>query len=208
MPLNLSAAHSSRISKRPPHKTPLLRRSASSSFTDFFQRKPIQRSKSKINIPDDDDDDDDFFGGRLDDAGMVKSLASDLSLRDLAQTIQHVSSHMFDAVPENGGFNSTRIAETHNLRRSLPPTVTIPHVHALTPSPTKTEREIAELTKAGTIRRFVTPGRGTGGSSVGESLILSKDVQSLLREATELNQELAGTFISLCSIETNSDTPY
>lgn len=203
MPLNFSAAHSSRISKRPQHKTPLLRRSASSPFTDFFQRKPIQRSKSKTDIPDDDD----FFGGRLDDLGMVKSLASDLSLRDLAQIIQHVSSHMFDAVPENGGFNSTRIAETHNLRRSLPPTVTIPHVHALTQSPTKTEREIAELTKAGTIRRFVTPGRGTGGSSVGESLILSKDVESLLREATELNQELAGTFILLCSIETNSDTP-
>ena len=206
MPLNFSAAHSSRISKRPQHKIPLLRRPASSPFTDFFQRKPIQRFKSKIDIPDDDDDDD-FFGGRLDDVGMVKSLASDLSLRDLAQIIQYVSSHMFDAMPENGGFNSTRIAETHNLRRSLPPTVTIPHVHALTQSPTKTEREIAELTKAGTIRRFVTPGRGTGGSSVGESLILSKDIESLLREATELNQGLAGTFILPCSIETSSDTP-
>lgn len=109
MPLNLSAAQSSRISKRPQQKIPLLRRSASSPFTGFVQRKSIQRSKSKADVADDNDDDD--FGDRLDDIGIVKSLASDLSLRDLVQTIQYVRSHMFESMPENGGFNSTRIAE-------------------------------------------------------------------------------------------------
>ena len=199
MPLNFSAAHSPRISKRP---WQLSRRSASTPFTDFGQRKPIQRSKSTVEIAHNDDD---FFGDRLEDIGIVKSLASDLSLRDVAQTIKYVRSHMFDVVPENGGFNSTRIAEILNFRKSLPPTVTVPHVHALGPSATKTEREIAELTRAGTIRRLVTPGRGTGGSSVGESLILSKDVESLVRQAKELSQELAGTFTRFCQIGPDSN---
>ena len=198
MPLNYSAAHSPRISKRPRQ---LSRRSASTPFTDFIQRKPIQRSKSTVEIADNDDD---FFGDRLEDIGIVKSLASDLSLRDVAQTIQYVRSHMFDVVPENGGFNSTRIAEILNFRKSLPLTVTVPHLHALGPA-TKTEREIAELTRAGTIRRLVTPGRGTGGSSIGESLILSKDVESLVRQAKELSQELGGTFIRFCQIGSDSN---
>lgn len=68
-----------------------------------------------------------------------------------------------------------------------------------------TEREIADLTRAGIIRRLVTPGRGTGGSSIGESLILSRDVQGLLREAKDLSRELAGTFILYCTIETDND---
>ena len=189
MPLNFTAAHSSRVSKRP-------KRSTSSPFTHFSQRKPVQRSSSKVETTDDDDDD--FLGDRLDDIGSVKSLSSDLSLRDVAQIVQYVRSHMFDTMMENGGFNSTRIAEILNFRQSLPPIVTVPHVHALTQSPTKTEREIAELARAGIVRKFVTPGRGTGGSSIGESLILSSDFESLLTQAKELNQELAGTSMLLC----------
>lgn len=185
----LQPAHSSRISKRPQQ---LSRPSTSSLFTDFGQRKPIQPSKSNIDTTDDDKE---SIEDRLDDVGSVKSLLSDLSLRDVAQTIQYVCSHMFDPMAENAGFNSTRIAEILNLRRFLPPVVTRSHVHALAQSPTKTEREIAELTRAGIIRRLVTPGRGIGGSSIGESLVLSKDVESLLRQAKELNQELAGTFV-------------
>ena len=192
MPLNFSAAHSSRISKR---RQQLSRHSASSPLIDFKQRKPVQRSKSKLDATDDDDDD--FLEDRLDDIGGVKSLPSDLSLRNVAQTIQYVRSHMFDHMPESGGFNSMKIAETLNYRKFLPPIVTVAHVHALAQSPTRTEREIAELTRAGTIRRLVTPGRGIGGSSIGESLVLFKDVESLLRQAEELSQESAGMFIAI-----------
>lgn len=103
---------------------------------------------------------------------------------------------VFEPMPENGGFNSTRIAEILNFRKSLPPTVTVAHVHALTPSPTTTEREIAELTTAGTIRRTVTPGRGTGGSSVGEGLILSRDLERLVKESAFLDKDLAEKFIA------------
>ena len=202
MPLDSSGAHSSGISKR---QQQLSRRSASSPFTHFGQRKPVRRSKSNSDAADNDDD---LIGDRLDDIGSVKSLPSDLSLRDVAQTIQWVRSHMFDPMAENGGFHSTRIAEILNLRKLLPPIVTSSHVHALAQSTTKTEREIAELTRAGIIRKLVTPGRGTGRSSIGESLVLSKDIESLLRQAKELNQELAGTFILCCKIGTDNDLQY
>ena len=189
MPFNFSAAHSSRITKKSQHRSPLLKRSSSSAFADLNRRKPLSRSKSK---PERLDDEDDFFGDRLEDDGIVKSLAADLSLRDVAQTIQYVRSHMFDALPEGGGFNSTRIAEILNFRKSLPPCVTVPHIHALTGDPTTTEREIAELTKTNIIKRVLTPGRGTGGSSVGEGLILMKDFEQLTREEQNLDEKLSG----------------
>ena len=193
MPLNFSAAPSSRITKKPYQKSPSLRRSVSSPFADLKQRKPVQRSQSKPeSAADADDDDDGLLEERLQDAGIVKTLVTDLSLRDVAQTIQYIRSHMFDALPEAGGFNSTKIAEILNFRKSLPPTVTVAHVHALLDSPTRIEREIAELTKAGIIRKVVTPGRGTGGASIGEGLILSKDVERLVIETKELDRELSG----------------
>ncbi|KAL2046019.1 hypothetical protein N7G274_001466 [Stereocaulon virgatum] len=198
MPLNFSAAPSSRITKKPYQKSPSLRRSVSSPFVGLKQRKPVQRSQSKPENADDVDDDDrdgGLFEERLQDAGIVKTLVTDLSLRDVAQTIQYICSHMFDALPEAGGFNSTRIAEILNFRKSLPPTVTVAHVHAFLDSPTRIEREIVELKKAGIIRKVVTPGRGTGGASIGEGLILTKDVERLVIEARELDRELSNKFL-------------
>ena len=189
MPLNFSAAHSSRIKKKSQHQPPLLRRSASSPFTDYGRRKPVQRSKSKTEGIDDEDE---FFEDRLSDVGIVKTLATDLNLRDVGQTIQYIHSHMFDALPGSGGFNSTRIAEILNFRKSLPPIVTVAHIHALIPSLSATEREIAELINGGILRKLVTPGRGTGGSSVAESLILTKDLRRILGEAQGLNEDLKG----------------
>ena len=194
MPLNFSAAHSSRIIKRTNRRNSLPKRSLSSPFTDLKQRKPIRRSLSKPEVIDGGDDSDDIFGNSLEDLGLVKTLATDLSLRDVAQTIQYIRSHMFDAMPESGGFNSTRIAEILNFRRSLPPTVTVSHVHALIDSPTKTEREIAELTRAGTIRKVVIPGRGTAGSSVGEGLVLFNEFERLVNASKEIDRDLSGKF--------------
>ena len=177
MPLNLSAAHSSRISKRAQHKSPSLRRSVSSPFANHERRKSIKRTLSK---PEPFDDDDFLNEDPLEEIGIVKSLATNLALRDVAQIMQHIRSHMFEALPESGGFNSTRIAETLNFRNSLPSAVTVAHVHAMMGSPTRTEREIAELVGAGTVKRVVIPGRGTGGSSIGDCLILLKDIDRLL----------------------------
>lgn len=101
---------------------------------------------------------------------------------------------MFDPIPERGGLNSTWIAEILNFRKSLPPTITLAHVHALIGSPTTTEREIAELTKAGVIRKLVIPGRGSGASSISDGIILSKDLEKLLKEADGLDEEIKEKF--------------
>ncbi|KAI4180614.1 MAG: hypothetical protein L6R41_007127, partial [Letrouitia leprolyta] len=189
MPLHYSAAHSSRITKRP-LKPPSLKRSATaaSPFTSFTQRKLIKRSKSKPETSTQDEED--FFGERLDDLGLVTTLATDLNLRDVAQIIQHVNTHIFDLLPERGGFKSTRIAEILNFRRSLPATVSVAHVHALSKSPTATEKEIAELIKAGVLSKVVIPGRGTGGSAVGEGLVLFTDLEGMLGRSDSVTSEL------------------
>jgi len=153
----------------------------------------VQRTRSKPETVDEDDNE--FLGDRLEDVGVSKSLATDLSLRNVAQIIQYTSSHTFDVLPENGGLNSTKIAEILNSRASLPPFVTLSHVHAMTESPTTTEREIAELTKAGIITRIVIPGRGIGGSTVGDGLILLKDIERLTRRATNLESSVAGEWL-------------
>lgn len=188
MPLHFSSAHSSRIVKRSQPKNPLLKRSSSSSFAELGRRKPVQRSHSKPEVTDEQD----YFGDRLDNIGLVKSLAADLSLRDVPQMMRNIRSHMFDELPANGGFNSTRIAEILNFRRALPPTVTIAHVHALLPSPTTTEREIAELMKKGVVRRTIIPGRGAAGTEAG--LALSQDVDILLRQTNRLDQITIGLY--------------
>ena len=192
MPLNFSAAHSSRITKRQPAKNPLLRRSTSSPLNKLRQRKPVQRAQTELV---DKAEDEDFFEDHLDDLGLVTSLATDLSLRDVAQVVRYVRTHMFDAMPERGGFNSTRIAEILNFRKSLPPTVTVAHVHAMTKSPTATEREIVELSKAGIIRKIVIPGRGTGGSSMGEGLVLFEDIEQIIKGIESLDRALIGTLL-------------
>ena len=182
MPLNYTAAHSSRISK------PSLKRSSSSPFSSHKRRKPVQRASSKPEAIHGEAED--FFGDRLEDQGLVNTLAADLSLRDVAQAIKYIQSHMFDDLPEAGGFNSVRIAEILNFRKSLPPTATVTHVHAFLCSPTAIEKDIAELAKAGVIRKILVPGRGTGGSSIAESLILFDDLERLI-EGSSLDEDIA-----------------
>lgn len=188
MPLNFSAAHSSRISKKSRDVRAVLKRSSSAPFAHFKRTKPAQRSLSQVKISDEED----FFEDRLDDRGLVNSLATDPSLRDVPQNIRYIRSYMFDPIPEKGGMNSTRIAEVLNFRKSLPPMVTVSHVHALIRSPTEVEREVAELTKAGVLRKTLIPGRGVGGSSVSDGLVLLSDLESLLRETDGLDNTLKG----------------
>ena len=97
MPLNFSAAHSSRITKKSQHKIPALKRWASSPLTNTTscnQRKLLGRSPSKAEVAGEGGDD--LDGECLDDVGTITSLASDRSLRDVAQIIQYVYSHSKD----------------------------------------------------------------------------------------------------------------
>ena len=191
MPLTFTAASSSRIAKPKPKK-PSFKRAISSPFACLNQRKPIQRTLSKPEASKQDDED--FFEDRLDDVGLVASLASDFSLRDVVQTMNYIRSHMFDNVPERSGMNSIRIAEVLNFRTSLPPIITNSHVHALIKSPTFVEKEIAELTAAGLLRRIVVPGRGVGRSSLSDALVLVDDWKQSVQAAYNLNQALKGVY--------------
>ena len=116
-----------------------------------------------------------------------------MTLRDVAQAISHIRDKMWSRIPEQrAGMNSTRIAEVLNFRASLPPIVTVAHVQALLNSPTTVEREIAELTRGGAIRKVVVGGRG----SLGEVLILARDLDNMVLKSV-LDEELKQNFITL-----------
>ncbi|APA06629.1 hypothetical protein SS1G_04800 [Sclerotinia sclerotiorum 1980 UF-70] len=171
MSLYRSAALSSRIKK----STPSLKRASSSPFSSLPKRKHIQRSKSKAES--DEEEEEDFLNDKLDDIGLVEALATDLTLRDVAQAIQYIRGRMWNSIPgQKSGMNSTRITEVLNYRDSLPPIVTVSHVQALLHSPSAVEREVVELIQEGAIRKVVVDGRG----GLGEVLILVKDLENMI----------------------------
>lgn len=189
MSFRFSAAHSSGIRKSNP-KPPSLRRNSSSPFQNLPRRKPNQTLQSKEQAAINDDD---LFGDQLEDLGLVQALATDLTLRDVAQAMSYIKSKMFSKLPEErSGMNSTRVAEVLNFQRNIPPIVTVAHVQALLNSPTTVEREIAELVKGGAIRKIVVPGRG----GMGEGLILVKDLENMIRSSL-LQVEVQKRFIDL-----------
>ncbi|KAL8857070.1 MAG: hypothetical protein Q9178_006362 [Gyalolechia marmorata] len=190
MSLSYSAAHSSRITKK---RTFTLKRS-SSTFASFTQRKPVQRSKSKPEASGHDEED--LLDERLDDIDIVTNLTAEIPLRGVVEIVQYANSNIFEPIPDRGGFTSTWIAEILNFRRSLPMTATIAHVHALSTSPTVTEREIAELIKSNVLRKIVIPGRGTGGSTVGEGLVLFTDLERMLDRAEAVSDGLKEKLLS------------
>ncbi|KAK8056115.1 hypothetical protein PG993_001342 [Apiospora rasikravindrae] len=151
---------------------------ASSKSAGAKQASPSKR-RSAPSQPagGEEDEEDDFFDDKLDDCGLVKALATDMNLRDTAQAIQYIRSHMFTPMPQQaGGMNSTRIAEVLNYRKNLPPIVTISHIQTLLSSPSTVEREIAQLAQSGFIRKIVVARRG----DIGETLILSSDLDTLI----------------------------
>ncbi|TKA48307.1 hypothetical protein B0A49_12505, partial [Cryomyces minteri] len=152
MPVSATGRRISRVTKPKTTNPLLLRRNSSAhfNFTNHPRRKPsLPTSKSAPE-----GHDDGAFESRLTDAGRISSLATDQPVHDVAQLIRWIHDHMFADMPERGaGMNSTRVAEVLNYRRALPPIVTVAHVHALGNSPTTTERRIAELVKAGVVRK-------------------------------------------------------
>jgi len=182
-----SAAHSTRIKK--PSKPAAFKRSSSgtSPYSSLPRRKPIARSVSK---PETNDDEEDFFNDRLDDIGLVKVLATDLTLRDVSQAILYIRSRMWTPMPDRRtGMNSERIAEVLNFRAGLPPLVTVSHLQALLNSATAVEKEIVELIRGGAIRKIAVGGRA-------EVLILVQDLEIMIRKSN-LGAELKETFMKL-----------
>ncbi|KAI9866013.1 MAG: hypothetical protein M1813_001980 [Trichoglossum hirsutum] len=201
MPLNYTAAPSSRISK-PSTRSPLNHRSKASPFSSLRRRKPISRTKAPDDLFHDSADSGDGSSNdrdtsRLPDTGVVASLSTDLALRDVAQALRYIRTNMFTPLPERAaGMSSTRIAEVLNFRRMLPPVVTVAHVHALLNAPTMADREIMELVRGGVVRKIVVPGRGGMGAGVGEGLVLVEEWERVVRENKELTEEVKQTLLT------------
>lgn len=125
----------------------------------------------------------------LPDGGLVHTLLTDLTLRDVPQAMRFSHSHMFTPLPEQPssyGLNSTRVADVLNFRRQLPHLTTTMHLHALLRSPTAVERETAELVRAGTLRKIIILRRGAGnkaGGGVVEFLIEGQDLETRVNES-------------------------
>ncbi len=126
----------------------------------------------------------------------------------------YVRTRMFSDIPERSpGMNSTRIAEVLNYRLSLPPIVTVAHIHSLTSSPTSTDREIAELIRSNKLRKIVIPGRTTGRDAVGECLVLLSSWEALARSHPDLPEPLKEKYLTLlratqiANIPSSSFTP-
>ena len=190
-----------KVTKSKSRQPASLNRSTSSPFSGFARRKPSQKTASRVE-----EDDYDEFDEPLEDHGLVNTLVTDLSLRDVVQAIRYTRARMFDDMPaERSGMNSTRTAEVLNFRRNLPPIVTNLHVHALIDPPTAVEREIGQLVAAGVVRRLVIPGRGVGASSVSDGLVLVEDWVASVEENRELEPDAKG--VSVRSITSQKRDP-
>ena len=129
--------------------------------------------------------------GPLQDHGLSRHIPETAPVDNVLDALRHIRDSMFEELPRRAGMNSVRIAQVLNFRRSLPPLVSVAHVHTILDAPTRVEREIMELTTAGKIRRLIVPGRGNDAAGLGDCLVLTENWENLVRES-ELGEELKG----------------
>jgi hypothetical protein len=111
---------------------------------------------------------------------------------DVVRAIRYIEQSMFSELPERIGMNSTRISELLNFRRSLPPIASTAHIHTLIDAPTKVEKEIVQLIKAGQLRRLTLVGRGKNAASLGDYLVLAENWRQMVCSSTSLDEGLKG----------------
>ncbi|KAI4613722.1 hypothetical protein J4E83_007323 [Alternaria metachromatica] len=189
MSFQATAAHSSRITK------PRRKSAVAALGLKRITPSPSAASSKRRSLPNDtttpfDDDEE------LDDTGVIASLSDDLNFRDVPQYMEYIRNRMFSDMPEKAGMNSTRIAEVLNFRRRLPPFVTVAHIDALSTSSTRIEREIAELARAGILRRVTIPNRGVGAAAVGDGIASVREWQNLVQSHAELPEDLKEKYIT------------
>lgn len=202
--MSFSATGAHRPLQSKPKQNPFLRRSSSSAFTNHPRRKPGTGEPSLKRTRTEGSDD---AGDRLDNRGIVTSLPPKQVPQDVVSLMHHARALMFDAIPErSAGMNSVRIAEVLQFRRRLPPVVSKAHLHALSASNTATEREVARLVQAGTVRKVNVLGRGRGGAAIGEGLVLVEDWVRLVQNDSSLEQDLQTKYIDLLRNQTSSST--
>lgn len=176
---------------------PLAKRKSASHFSTAPRSKPGSRQSSLAEKED---------AERLDDVASIPSLAQSGIPRDVVGLVRHIQSVSFEDIPERAaGMNSEQISNTLRFRARLPPVVSVAHLHALSPSSTNAEREISRLAALGTLRKVTVPGRGKGGSGVGEVVVLTDDWKRCIREAG-VEEELANKYNALMDQHPTSAT--
>ncbi|QIW96791.1 hypothetical protein AMS68_002309 [Peltaster fructicola] len=140
---------------------------------------------------------------RLDDVGAISSLPPEGVRQDIVSLIEYIKEHRFEALPERAGMNSTQISTTLRFRTTLPPIVSLAHLYALSSSPTSTERELARLVARGVIRKVSIPGRGKGGTAIGDGIVLVADWEDCVRSCS-LSDELKDKYIELMKSKSTS----
>lgn len=205
MPFQTKAAPSSRVRKpggpqasrrasvfaRHTRGKPFIQRSPASSKR--LQEEPDQTQQREETAADGEDSYYGYVGDPLPDAGASSYVAETTAVTSVIQAIQYVRNTMFADVPESRpGMNSTRIAQVLNFRRSLPPIVSVAHVHVLLDEPTRVEREIVGLIEAAMVRKLLIPGRGSSAAGLGDCLVLVEDWEELVQNSAALDKSLQG----------------
>jgi hypothetical protein len=178
----------------------LLRRKTSSPspFANHQRSKPTNARKTSAADKDQ----------RLEDSGLVATLAAKTVRQDVLSLVRHIQSRAFDDVPDRGaGMGSERTSEVLRFRKSIPPIVTLAHLHAVSRSSTETERELARLIAEGKVRKITVPGRGRGGAAVGDGIVVVEDWEQRVRDDDAgLDAELKEKYISLLAAHRTSPT--
>ncbi|GAD96029.1 conserved hypothetical protein [Paecilomyces variotii No. 5] len=178
MPLRVTSAPTAGIRKRKSSHRP-----RSSPFASHPRQKPGARSAADKDIDWEEDD-------QLPDHGLSRYIPETARVDTVQDAVAHIHKSMFEELPVRAGMNSTRIAEVLNLRRSLPPLVSVAHVHTLLNAPTRVEKEIVDLVSTGRVRRLIVPGRGSDAAGLGDCLVLTKDWEELVRGSAVLDSFL------------------
>ncbi|KAL2838251.1 serine-threonine protein kinase 19-domain-containing protein [Aspergillus pseudoustus] len=196
MPLRITSAPVSGIKKR---KTPSSTRPHTSPFAAHARSKPNVRSPGGAGgggtLKSSDEPELDY--GPLPDLGLSRHVPETAPVENVLDALKYVRDSVFEELPARAGMNSTRIAQVLNFRRSLPPLVSVAHVHTLLDAPTKVEREIMELATAGRIRRLIVPGRGNDAAGLGDCLVLTEDWENIVRESSVLDEALKEKFLAV-----------
>ncbi|GLB12406.1 hypothetical protein AtubIFM57258_010088 [Aspergillus tubingensis] len=192
MPLRVTSAPVSGIRKNRKPATP---RPRASPFAAHARRKPSAPSSSGISKISSEQDE--YEQGPLPDLGPSRYIPETAPVTDVVEALQYIRNSMFEDLPRRAGMNSTRIAEVLNFRRSLPPLASVAHVHTLLEAPTKVEKEIMELVRAGRVRRLIVPGRGNDAAGLGDCLVLSEEWDRLVLDSPALEAPLKEKFLAL-----------
>lgn len=188
--LRYTAARSSRINP----SNPLRRKSSDSPFKSLKRKKPSTKREPSAA----EEDEGETFNERLNDTGVIPPINPGLELSGVLEIIKDVQQNMFTPMPDRAtGMSSTRVAEVLNFRLGLPPIVSIAHIHALSRSPTATEREISSLCSKGVLRRVHIPLRGSGAAAAGEGVALTSEWIRLLHEASGVPEPAKDKYIEL-----------